>query len=178
MLFLGVGLYLVGQTSKHLTNFYMLSEDQLPLQNIGNDNGEAVGLWCLSPNTGSNIGDWYYPDGKKIRDSSIGRGGGSSSDTNDQPPLLTLKHKGRVGLIRTTDDNSLSSEGLYHCSILNVTNNTVRLYIGIYSRNSYAAQGIYNSTLLYHYIIMQCKVHVHVTVYIIIYHYINFSHLV
>ena len=130
----------------------MLSEDQLPLQNNGNDNGEAVGLWCLSPNTGSNIGDWYYPDGKKIRDSSsIGRGGGSSSDTSEQPPLLTLKHQGRVGLIRTSDDNSLSSEGLYHCSILDVTNNTVRLYIGIYSRNSYAAQGIYNSTLSLHY---------------------------
>ena len=175
MLFLGVGLYLVGQTPKHLSNFYMLSEDQLPLQNNGNDNGEAVGLWCLSPNTGSNIGDWYYPDGKKIRDSSsIGRGGGSSSDTSEQPPLLTLKHQGRVGLIRTTDDNPLSSEGLYHCSILNVTNNTVRLYIGIYSRNSYAAQGIYNSTLSLHYYAVQGTC----TLYIIIYHYINFSHLV
>ena len=154
----------------------MLSEDQLPLQNNGNDNGEAVGLWCLSPNTGSNIGDWYYPDGKKIRDSSsIGRGGGgSSSDTNDQPPLLTLKHQGRVGLIRTRDDNPLSSEGLYHCSILNVTNNTVRLYIGIYSRNSYAAQGIYNSTLSLHYYAVQGTC----TYYIIISHYINFSHLV
>ena len=154
----------------------MLSEEKLPLQNIGNDNGEAVGLWCLSPNTGSNIGDWYYPDGKKIRDSSsIGRGGGgSSSDTNDQPPLLTLKHQGRVGLIRTTDDNSLSSEGLYHCSILNVTNNTVRLYIGIYSRNSYAAQGIYNSTLSLHYYAVQGTC----AYYIFISHYINFSHLV
>lgn len=97
------------------------------------------GLWCQSANNGHNIGTWYHPNGRPIP---------TENSASGPLPLQAIEAQGQVGLVRNSNE-TISSEGLYRCVIMDENNTSVDIIIAIYTASNYNAKGIqYTVTII------------------------------
>ena len=80
-------------------------------------------LWCQSANNGTNIGDWYFPNGNTV------------STVDDSGPLHVYRTEGQIGLLR--DFGISGVEGLYRCVIPDENDVNWTLWVGAYTTPVY-----------------------------------------
>ena len=85
-------------------------------------NSQNKTFWCQSANNNNPIGNWYFPNGSQVKNTS----------TN----IHVLHVVGQIGLLRNNPIGD--AVGLYSCDIPDKNNVDQTLWAGIYSNDTYS----------------------------------------
>ena len=96
--------------------------------------GIVDALWCQSPNNGSDIGLWYYPNGTQVPLFT-----GNFNQYDLQSPIFSKRFTGQIALARR--GALWGIEGLYACIIPDENGVNQTLVVGTYTNYAYSING-------------------------------------
>ena len=99
-----------------------------------NNDGTSDALWCQSANNGSNIGQWYYPNGTQVPLFT-----GNFYNNSAPSPIFSKRLTGQIALVRKSRLSGY--EGPYTCIIPNENGVNQTLVVGIYTNYVYNING-------------------------------------